>query len=105
MKMKTRYKIPIVTIVCFTCFWAFIPTIALYACAEFDLDWKDTLFCNVNGKMIGNYFVYDDNWWSNPVIQLINQVINSPSCTHDENNKSLPLCGIRTDIMRVENEN
>ena len=92
--MKTRYKIPIVIIIGFFAFWAFTPTISLHVCAKFDLDWKDTFFCNVNGEMIGNYFVWDPNLSSNPVIQLIDQVSRPKSCTYDENDDSLPSCDV-----------
>ena len=65
--MKTRYKIPITVIFGFVLFWAFTPTIALHSCAAFELDWKETWFCNVNGEMVGQYFVWDSNISSNPI--------------------------------------
>lgn len=90
--MKTRYKIPILVISGLFAFWIFTPTVALHSCAVFDLDWKTTRFCNVNGEMIDRYFVWDPNLSSNPVIQLIDQMTQPKSCTNDKNNKSLPSC-------------
>ncbi len=107
-KMKSRYKIPITISVCIICFWAFTPTVVLHTCAEFDLDWRDTPFCNVNGEMIGDYFVLDRNLWSNPVIQLINQIVYPPTCTYNVNDESLPQCnGFRESFVGIslENEN
>jgi|CXWL01.1.fsa_nt_gi hypothetical protein len=106
--MKTRYKILLVVTIGFISFWAFTPTIVLHTCAEFDLDWRTTHFCNVNGEMVGDYFVLNSNLLSNPIIQMINQVITPPSCTYDENDESLPRCsGFREsfDGGVLENEN
>ncbi len=106
--MKTRYKIPLAVVVGFISFWAFTPTIALHTCAELDLDWKDTIFCNVNGEMIGDYFVLDSHLWTNPVIQMINKIIYPPTCTYNVNDELLPQCSmLREGFVGIflENEN
>ena len=90
--MKTRYKILLVATIGFISFWAFTPTIVLHACAGFDLDWRDVAFCDVNGELIGDYYVLNLHWWTNPVIQLIDKIVNPPSCTYNVNDESLPQC-------------
>ncbi len=97
--MKTRYKIPIIAVISFFVFWTFMPTIALHVCAELDFDWRDTLFCNVNGQMIGQ-FVLDRNLRSNPVIQLVEQIFSHPSCSNNEFDDSLPSCAEFNDTSK-----
>lgn len=99
--MKARYKIPIIAVISFFIFWTFTPTIALHACAELDFDWRDTLFCNVNGQMVNEYFVLDHNLWSNPVIQVVEQIFSRPSCSDAEFNSSLPPCDKFADVSEL----
>ncbi|MCV0410121.1 hypothetical protein [Nitrosopumilus sp.] len=90
--MKTRYKIPIIVIVGFLVFWIFTPTIALHSCNALEIDWKTNWFCNVNGELINQTFVWDPNLSSNPTIRLIDQMTQPKTCTDDKNDKSLPSC-------------
>ena len=97
--MKNRYKIPIIVVISFFAFLAITPTFALHVCNGFGLAWRNTHFCNVNGEMIGGYFVLDRNLWTNPVIQLINQIFSIPSCTNNEFDDSLPPCAVFVDAF------
>ncbi|MFB5620810.1 MAG: hypothetical protein ACE5RC_06745, partial [Nitrosopumilus sp.] len=68
------------------------PTIALHSCNAFELDMRDTWFCNVNGELISRVFVWDPNLSSNPVIQLADHMSQPKICTNDKNDVTLPSC-------------
>lgn len=64
----------------------------MHSCNTLEIDWRTNWFCNVNGELINQTFVWDPNLSSNPVIQLINQMTQPKVCTNDKNNASLPSC-------------